>query len=64
MMNVFYFILKAHFVLKIFTSFPDAFGCIEKQLDEKAKVNLKNYKSQTGTQAITINMLLKSQKVK
>ena len=43
MNNAFYFILKALFLLKIFTFFPDFFGSVGKWLDKKAKVNFKIY---------------------
>ena len=38
---IFYFILKALFVLKIFKFCPDFFGHVGKGFDKKAKVNLK-----------------------
>ena len=43
MKNAFYFMLKALFVLKIFTFLPLLFGYVEKQLDKKARVNFKIY---------------------
>ena len=43
MENAFYFILKALFVLKIFTFLPLHFGHVEKRLDQKDKVNFKIY---------------------
>ena len=39
----FYFILKALFVLEIFTFLSRFFGYVEKQLDKKFKVNSKIY---------------------
>ena len=41
MENAFYFILKVLFVLKIFKFLSWLFGHVEKQLDQKDKVNLK-----------------------
>ena len=41
MKNVFYFILKALFVLKIFKFLSRLFGHVGKRLDEKDKVNFK-----------------------
>ena len=38
--NVFYFILKALFILKIFNFYPDFFGHVGKRLD---KVNFKKF---------------------
>ena len=43
MKNVFYFMLKAHFVLKIFTFSSWVFGHVEKRLDKKAMVAFKVY---------------------
>ena len=43
MKNVFYFMLKAPFVLEIFTFFSWVFGCLEKNLDKKFKVNSEIY---------------------
>ena len=43
MNNVFYFISKAIFVLKIFTFCPDIFRYVGKGLDKKAKKNFKIY---------------------
>ena len=43
MESAFYFMLKALFVLKIFTYLSWLFGYVEKRLDKKAKVNLKIY---------------------
>ena len=36
-----FLMLKALFVLEIFTLLPLLFGCVEKWRDKKAKVNLK-----------------------
>ena len=41
--NAFYFILKALFVLKIFTFFSRLFGHVGKFLDKKTKVDFKIY---------------------
>ena len=41
MKNVFYFTLKAHFVLKIFKYLSWFFGHLKKRLDYKDKVNFK-----------------------
>ena len=41
MKNAFYFMLKALFVLEIFTSLSRHFGYVEKRLDKKAMVNFK-----------------------
>ena len=41
MKNVFYFMLKAPFLFKIFTFLPWLFGPAGKQLDKKAKINFK-----------------------
>ena len=41
MRNIFYFILKALFVLKIFKFLSWLFGHVEKRLDQKDKVNLE-----------------------
>ena len=43
MKNAFYFILKALFVLDIFTFLSWVFGYVEKRLDKKAMVNFKIY---------------------
>ena len=43
MVNAFYFILKALFILKIFKSVLTFWSCREKQLDYKDKVNFKIY---------------------
>ena len=43
MKNVFYFTLKAVFVLKIFKFLPWLYGHVEKLLDQKDKVNFKIY---------------------
>ena len=39
--NIFYFMLKAIFVLKYLYFCPDVFGHVEKQLDRKNKINFK-----------------------
>ena len=43
MKNAFYFMLKALFVLEIFTFLSRPFGYLEKRFDEKAVINFKNY---------------------
>ena len=43
MKNVFYFILKALFVLKIFKFLSSLFGHVEKRLDQNDKGNFKIY---------------------
>ena len=43
MKNVFYFTLKAYFVLKTFEFLSGLFGHVEKRLDQKNKVNFKIY---------------------
>ena len=40
---LFYFMLKARFVLEIFTFLSWLFGYLETRLDEKAMVNFKIY---------------------
>ena len=53
MKNGFYFMLKSLFVLEIFLSW--LFGYVENRVNEKAKVNFKLMKSQTGQQTVTIH---------
>ena len=43
MKNAFYFMLKALFVLEVFTFLSWLFGYVEKRLDEKAMINFKIY---------------------
>ena len=43
MKNAFYFMLKALFVLEIFTFLSWSFGYVEKHLDEKVMVNFEIY---------------------
>ena len=43
MKNAFHFMLKALFVLGIFTFLSGVFGYVEKRLDKKAMVNYKIY---------------------
>ena len=43
MENVFYIMLKAFFVLEIFTFFCGLFGYVEKRLDKRAMVNFNIY---------------------
>ena len=41
--KTFGFMLKAHFVLEIFTFLSQLFGIVKKRLDKKAMVKLKIY---------------------
>ena len=43
MKNAFYFMLKAFFVLEIFTFLSSLFGYAENRLNEMAKINFKIY---------------------
>ena len=43
MENVFYFMLKALFILVIFTFLSRLFDYVEKRIDKKAKINLNLY---------------------
>ena len=43
MENAFYFMLKALFILVIFTFLSRLFDYVEKRIDKKAKINLKLY---------------------
>ena len=43
MKNAFYFILKAHFVLRMFKVLSSFFGHVRKGVDKKAKANFKIY---------------------
>ena len=43
MKNAFYFILKALLVFKTFNFLSWLFGCVEKRLDQKDKINFKIY---------------------
>ena len=43
MKNALYFMLKAIFVLKIFTFLSWLFGCAGKRLDKKAMINFKTH---------------------
>ena len=43
MKSVFYFMLKALFLVKIFTFLSELVGYVEKRLDKKAKVDSKIY---------------------
>ena len=56
MKNAFCFMLKAPFVLGIFTFLSWLFSHVGKQLDKKAKVNSKFMTSKTGQQIITMHM--------
>ena len=58
MKNAFYFILKALFVLKIFTFLSLLFGHVEKRIDKKDKVNFKFYDVASWlTKTILIHLL-------
>ena len=57
MKNAFYFILKALFVLKIFTLLSLLFDHVRKWRDKKAKFNFKNMTSLAGKQIITMHIL-------
>ena len=41
MKNAFYFMLKAFFILEIFTFLSGHFGYVEKRFDKKTKTNSK-----------------------
>ena len=56
--------LKALFILEIFTFLSCLSGYLEKRLDKKAMINFKTVTSQTGQQIITIHMYPISQGVK
>ena len=43
MRNTFYFMLKALYVLEIFTLLSQRFGYVENQFDKKVKVNFEIY---------------------
>ena len=43
MENVFYFMLKAFFVLEIFKFFPDFSYHVERRVDNKTQVNLTDW---------------------
>ena len=57
MKNVFYFMLKARFVLEIFTFLFWLFGYVEKRLDKKTTVNFKFYVITDWKTLITIHIL-------
>ena len=57
MRNAFYLMLKALFVLEIFTFLSCLFGYGVKRLDKQAKVNLKIYVVTDWTANITITIL-------
>ena len=57
MTNNFYFMLKALFVLKIFTFLSWLSGYVEKPLDKKAKIISKSMTSRIGQQIITMRVL-------
>ena len=53
--NAFYFMLKALYVLGVFTFLSWHLGYVEKQLDKK--INSKFMTSQTGQQIITMHII-------
>ena len=57
MRNPFYFTLKAFFVLKMFKFLSQFFSQVEKQLDQKDKVNFKIFDVTTQETNNSINML-------
>ena len=57
MKNASYFIFKAFFVLEVFRFLSWLFVYVEKQLDEKAKVNFKISDVLTGQKISTIHIL-------
>ena len=57
MKNDFHFMLKALFLLEIFTFLSRLFCYVDKQLDEKLRSIPKFMTSQTGQQIITIHIL-------
>ena len=64
MRNAFYLMLKALFVLEIFSFLSCLFGYGVKRLDKQAKVNLKIYVVTDWTADITITICPISQEVK
>ena len=56
-LNAFYFMFKALFVLKISNFCWLFFGHAGKPIDKKTKVNFKILTSQTGEQIVTIHIL-------
>ena len=64
MKNGFYLILKALFVLKIFTFLSWLFGYVEKRLEKKLKLISTSMTSQTGQQIITNTYCPISQEVR
>ena len=64
MKNALYFMLKALFILKIFTIFSWLFDHVGKRFDKKANVDFKIMTSQIAWQIVTIHILPKSQEVK
>ena len=55
--NIFYFMLKAFFVLEIFTFLSWFFGYVEKRLDKKVKLMRNFVTSQSEIQIITIYVM-------
>ena len=55
--SLFYFMLKAIFIFKLFTFLAWLFGHVGKWVDKKGKVNFKFMTSYTGKQIIEINIL-------
>lgn len=54
---LFYFMLKAFFVLEIIAILYKLFGFVEKRLNKKAMIISKFITSQTGQRLITTHML-------
>ena len=59
MKNALYFMLKAFFILEIFTFLYFLFGYVEKRLDKKT-MTIKFMLLQTGQQIITISQEVKA----
>ena len=65
MKNAFYLMLRALFVLEIFTFLSWVLGVVEKRIDSKDKVSFQNLSCpQIGTKIITINTFPISQESK
>ena len=62
--NAFYFTLKSFFVLKIFKFLSSIFGYLEKQVDQKDKVNVKFYDVITWETDIAIHTLPSISRIK
>ena len=57
MKKVFYFMIKALFILETFTFLPLLFGYVGKRLDKKVIINFRNYGATEWKQIITIQIL-------